>query len=302
MACLRAGSVSYFLLKKGEWVCSHDRFPMRKKTAHKEPIVVDEENQLVFQSEEEVLSHFSQPIKKLEREFLRLRSVEDFTDTEAMDLEKQLAELLEKPDEIWEDRDTVSSTVLYNFIGSFKGADQSLFHYVAVVYLSQEVPTFVFLHFPTKYEKMCENYRRGQQIYGPSLEGFQGSIEGDALSEKNPLAVGLYKAMLQLRSSRDIEESSFLSYSEMREEAIEEADEIWRHTGLSGQTLVSFIKDFSRPHSSGETLYYIAVTLEEDPHSHALLFSFPTNDDSLVDRYRYGENLHAGEVVRESSH
>lgn len=32
------------------------------------------------------------------------------------------------------------------------------------------------------------------------------------------------------------------------------------------------------------------------------MFSFPTNDESLVDRYRHGENLHAEEVVQESSH
>ncbi|NQZ19758.1 MAG: peptidase, partial [Bdellovibrionales bacterium] len=37
-------------------------------------------------------------------------------------------------------------------------------------------------------------------------------------------------------------------------------------------------------------------------NSHALLFSFPTSDETLVDRYRHGENLQADEVIQESSH
>jgi hypothetical protein len=35
---------------------------------------------------------------------------------------------------------------------------------------------------------------------------------------------------------------------------------------------------------------------------HSLLFSFPTSDTYLLDRYRQGENLQAEEVVQESSH
>ena len=52
-----------------------------------------------------------------------------------------------------------------------------------------------------------------------------------------------------------------------------------------------------------EDLHYIVVT-EEDTEAqvNSLLFSFPTNDTTLVDRYRQGENLEAEEVATESSH
>ena len=170
--------------------------------------------------------------------------------------------------------------------------------------LTEDIPTFIFLHFPTKFDTLCEHYRRGELVYDRTTdEGYTGGIEGDSLSEGDEMAQGLYKAMLIVRSPNDLEESIFQNYAELREETIEEADEIWRNTTLSGYTLVTFIKDFSRMEEGAEHLYYIAITLEDEgTNSHALLFSFPTNDESLVDRYRHGENLQADEVIQESSH
>ena len=131
---------------------------------------------------------------------------------------------------------------------------------------------------------------------------YKGS-EGDALYEGDPLAEGLYKAMLSLRHPKDIEEKSFEKYLDCREITIEESDEIWRNTTTENQTLVTFIKDFSRSKEGQKDLFYLAITLEEkNSNSHFLLFSFPTNDDNLVDRYRHGENLQAEEIIQESSH
>ena len=64
---------------------------------------------------------------------------------------------------------------------------------------------------------------------------------------------------------------------------------------------MAFIKEFND--MGVEDLHYIVVT-EEDAEAqvNSLLFSFPTNDISLVDRYRQGENLEAEEVATESSH
>jgi hypothetical protein len=126
-----------------------------------------------------------------------------------------------------------------------------------------------------------------------------GAIDGDALHEGDDLATGLYKAMLLLRSDKDIPEDEFIDYADCREETLEDADEIWRSGDSTGNVLVSFIKEFSEE----DEFYYVVVTVEDAPSgSHALLFSFPTRDKGLVDRYRHGENLQAEEVVQESSH
>ena len=270
-----------------------------------DPIIIDKDKNLVFDTEDDVLNHFAAPIKQLEDEFLKLRTEQDYSDNESLNKEPQLESLLHSPDEIWEDTDSVSGLTVYNFLKAFEDKEQEeIYFYVAVAYLSDDVPTFVFLHFPTRFDNLCEHYRRGNLVYDRTREEIsEGSIEGDALSEGDELALGLYKSMLIVRSSTDLEEGLFQNYAELREETIEEADEIWRSTAMGGYTLVTFIKDFSRAEEGAEALYYLAITLEDEgTNSHALLFSFPTRDESLVDRYRHGENLQAEEVVPESSH
>lgn len=272
---------------------------------NQETIIIDKELDLIFNNEEEVLEHFSAPINQFEKEFLKLRCKEDFSDLESQGYEEELEDLLHAPDEVWEDSETFKGLTVYNFIKCFEDKEkEEIYFYVAITYLAEDVPTFVFLHFPTRFDTLCEHYRRGEIVYDRSKdEDNWAGIEGDALSEGDEFASGLYKAMLIVRNPQDLDESLFPNYAELREETIEEADEIWRNTTMGGYTLVTFIKDFSRAEEGADHLYYLAVTLEDEgSHSHALLFSFPTSDESLVERYRHGENLQAEEVIQESSH
>ncbi|MCB9072732.1 MAG: peptidase [Bdellovibrionaceae bacterium] len=274
---------------------------MAKKndSSYAEKIIIDEKNKLVFKSEDEVLKYFDKHIQKFESEFLNLRPKNDFSDEEAARLESFLENTLESPDEVWVDS-SVKGLPLHIYIKKIESPDEE-FYYIALTYVADSIPTFVFLHFPTKSTALVDKYRRGE----PNLDRYaseveNGCIEGDALSEGDDLAIGLFKAMMVLRQDDDIGSDEFRDYADLREGTIEEPDEIWRNNGLDGNTLVNFIKDFS---VSGENLYYVVVTLEDtSSNSHALLFSFPSEDESLVERYRHGENLHAEEVVQESSH
>ncbi len=271
----------------------------KKDRSYAEKIIIDEKNKLIFKSEEDVLKHFDKHIQKFENEFLALRPKSDFTDEQAAKLETHLDATLDSPDEVWVD-DTSKNLPLHIFIKKIESPDEE-FYYIALTYVAGDVPTFVFLHFPTKSTQVVDKYRRGEpnmDRYANEVEN--GCIEGDALTEGDDLAIGLFKAMMVLRQDDDIPSDEFREYGDLRENAIEEPDEIWRNNDLEGNTLVNFIKDFS---ANGEGLFYVVVTLEDSSsNSHALLFSFPTEDESLVERYRHGENLHAEEVVQESSH
>jgi hypothetical protein len=272
-----------------------------KKTerSYAEKIIIDEKNKLIFKSEEDVLKHFDKHIQKFENEFLALRPKGDYSDEQAAKLESHLDITLESPDEVWVD-DSVKGVPLHIYIKKIESPDEE-FYYIALTYVAGDIPTFVFLHFPTKSVKVVDKYRRGEpnmDRYANEVEN--GCVEGDALSEGDDLAVGLFKAMMVLRQDNDLSSDEFRDYADLREGSIEEPDEIWRNNDLEGNTLVNFIKDFS---ANGETLFYVVVTLEDSSsNSHALLFSFPTEDESLVERYRHGENMHAEEVVQESSH
>ena len=65
-------------------------------------IIIDKDNNLIFNSEEEVLNHFAAPIAQLEGEFLKLRTKEDFSDEESIGKEEELEDLLHAPDEVWD--------------------------------------------------------------------------------------------------------------------------------------------------------------------------------------------------------
>lgn len=268
-----------------------------------ENIIIDKELGLVFTSEDAVLKHFKKAIDGHEKQFIANRPKKDFTDDESANMEEYLEEVLNGPDEIWQEKSKYGDYSTFCYVKNFK-RDELEFSYVALTYVSENVPTFIFLHFPTKYSTFADTYRKGEIIYDRHHDDIKdGGIEGDAMSEGDMLAIGLFKAMLKLRGEDDIPQKTFKDYAEFREQTIEEADEIWRTMDLSGNTLVYFIKDFSKQESITGDLFYVVATQEDaGSNSHALLFSFPTMDESLVDRYRNGENLQAEEVIQESSH
>lgn len=259
--------------------------------------MIDEEHGLVFASEQELYSHFETEIQVLEREFFNLRKSGDIDEYEFQKYDRHLEKLLDDPDEVWEDSRTLGDeNRMFIYIRRF---DEEKYH-VAACYLTHSTPSFVYLHFPTRDDQLVERYRRGEMVFRRgSGDAPMGAIEGDALHEGDELATGLYKAMLLLRGEKDIPEEDFHLYSDCREETLEDADEIWRSGDSLGNVLVSFIKEFN----DEEEFSYVVVTVEDAPSgSHALLFSFPTRDRGLLDRYRHGENLQAEEVVQESSH
>jgi len=269
----------------------------------KERIVIDEERGLVFSSEEELYDHFLPQIQALEKEYFTARADQDFHEKDFPRFEELLNHVLDDPDEVWEDVASIHGFKVRAYVGHYTSSvDNEAIYYVALAYATGDTPSFVYLHFPSRDLHLVDRFRRGELLYDRVIKEVEnGAVEGDALSEGDDLAVGLYRAMLTLRSEKDIPEEKFKEYENFREETIEEADEIWRTNDLSGNILVSFIKEF--PDSDSESLHYIVVTIEDTPSSsHALLFSFPTSDLSLVDRYRHGENLQAEEVVQEASH
>ncbi len=261
-----------------------------------EPIVIDKKKSLVFNSEEDVYDFFGAEIATLEEEYEALKSSTDITEEDVPDYEEHLASLFEQPDEVWLNRDKFENIDIYTYIKHFDTGAKK-FYYVAVTYVDDTVPTFIFLHFATQDETLIADYRTQEKVFGFD----QNLGAGDALSEGDELAVGLYKAMLTVRAETDIPTEEFSNYLKYRDETVEVADEIWRSNDTQGNTLVSFIKSFEDENENEFT--YITVTIEDNAsESHYVMFSFPTKDKNLVDRYRHGETLHSEEVVQEESH
>jgi len=274
-----------------------------KNEMKKEPIVIDEKQGLVFQSEKDLFEFFKPQIEMLETEVVSNRAESDIPVTEHRRYESLLQQVIDDPDEVWEDAMTIHGQRVTSYVGHFAAKEKEAgVYYVALTYNVEGRPRFVYLHFPSRDLRLVDRFRRGDLVYDRVMKEVEkGAVEGDALSEGDALAVGLYKAMLTLRSNSDIKEDQFHDHEESREPTIEDPDEIWRTNDLSGNTLVTFIKHFDEGESEGT--WYVAVTVEDQASSsHALLFSFPTQDEGLLERYRHGENLQAEEVTQEASH
>lgn len=275
-----------------------------KKVHEKELIVIDEKQGLIFENDKTLFGYFSVPIKEFETKFQKLYDEKiDFSMQEQIEMELLLEDTLDDPDEIWIDDTTFDDLIVHTLVKAFE-TKQQFFHYVAVVYINTEdnFPTFVFIHFPTKDLKLLEAFRENEIIFHRKLEAIQfAAIDGDSLLEGDYLAIGLLESMLKIRSDKDLATDRFQEFAECRESTINSPDEIWRKVDTEGHVLVTFIKEFSELNI--EDLHYIVVTEEDtDSQVNSLLFSFPTSDISLVDRYRQGENLEAEEVATESSH
>ncbi len=267
------------------------------------PIVIDEPKKWIFKSESELYNHFQIPISILEKEFNDHRDPDDFTDKESNLMQELLELTLDEPDQIWMDNEVTSEFPIYHFHRMFENDDHRVY-YVASTYLFDEDPTFIFIHFPTKSMELADHFRRGQIVFDRSMAEFEPAlIEGDGLTEGDPLSFGLFSAMLKVRSDKDIPMEKFRDFASLREETIESPDEIWRSSDFQGNRLVTFIKEYNE-NSGYADLHYIVITQEDGQSStvHSLLFSFPTIDETLIERYRNGENLQAEEVVQENSH
>lgn len=271
---------------------------LRKKSKQ---IVIDRSAGLVFESEKELYEYFQPFIEKLEQDFDAIHLSQPDIEVDIEDLNQILDLTLDEPAEIWHDSQRFTEFPLFYFIRPLE--DLQAFH-VAVTYVSDEdEPTFIFLHFVSRDLDLVGRYRKGDLVYDKAFEEISfGAIEGDSLSEADPLAMGLFLSMLKLRSDSDVQFALFKEIGQdCRESTIEDADEIWRSSAADGRTLVTFIKDFED--HEVRNLHYIVVTLEDSSSQvHTLLYSFPTTDEHLIDRYRHGENLQADEVLQESSH
>jgi len=288
------GALRGFELKRKKSILSADEKKELavSSTEHIE-LVIDPDRSWVFEDEAKLYEFFKSDIEFIEKKFKHhlARAVEPKTPT--------LEYTLDDPTEVWERTDLFDDErEVYTFIRDF---DQHV--EVAFCHCFEKEPVFIYSHFSLKGSPDLSDLETEFLVRDKEMkEVFKGALEGDSLHEGDDLAIGLYKAMLTLRSEEDFDETSFSDFLDIREITIQEADEIWRSMDSYGNNLVYFIKDFE-DEDAEESFYYVAVTIEDTvSESNVLLFSFPTRDKTLLDRYRVGENLQTEEIVQEGSH
>lgn len=268
----------------------------KKDLDSNEVLSIDPDRGWSFASEEELFEFFEEDIKKVEEDFSEFKNLAIKSNPK-----NTLEFTLDQPEEIWKIENYFSDDrPIWLFVKTHKKRKEFIF-----CHCYNQEPSFIYIFFSLPLEADFSFLKeRFEPVELQSFKSFKGALEGDSLSENDELSIGLYNAMMTLRSADDLMEDDFVDFADMRESAIEEADEIWRAMDSYGNHLVYFIKEFEfKNELDSEKLFYVVVTIEDTvSESNVLLFSFPTFDESLVDRYRVGENLQGDEVVQEGSH
>lgn len=281
-------------------MASTKKKPKKQTQALGFPIVLDVEKNLIFNNEKEIRAYLGSSIENYLKIFESSRSKDDTVESEVDSPSDEIMESLQNPDKVlMADSDKIPIFTFTRWIENYKAH-----HLVVCVLDDSDSPAYILFNGFTREIKVLEKFSENcEVVYHKDFEAIEfASLDGDALNELDPLAMGLFQAVLKIRQNNDIAKKHYRKLGEeLREIAIQSPDEIWRSLDHKGHILVTFIKEF--PDHSIRDLHYIAITLE-DPISavHSLLFSFPTKDLSLVERYRHGENLQAEEVNQESPH
>jgi hypothetical protein len=248
-----------------------------------------EVTELVFNSEEEFIEHFRPQIESIEKFYAESVSETDIPPDQSHLYDEYLRKVLEDPDEIWEDDQSTPGLPLHVYISQYKKYDDTVY-YLAIAVASEDEASFVLFHFPTKDPELVKKYQTGEMIFSRS-DAFKEAedLSQAALKRGDKGAKELYDAMIRVRQDDDIKESEFKDYLELRDEVLEEPDEIWKRLDQNGGILVTYIKAY---HEENDTHYYLVLTqADEFSASHYLLFSFPTRDTNLVERYRVDVNI-----------
>ena len=135
----------------------------------KDRIVIDETQGLVFQSEDELYDHFLPQIHSLEKEYFTARVKTDVQEKDFGHYEELLDHVLDDPDEVWEDATSIHGFNVRAYVGHYASGDESIY-YVALAYATDEVPSFIFLHFPSNDLELVDRFRRGKFGLRPRVE------------------------------------------------------------------------------------------------------------------------------------
>lgn len=258
-------------------------------------VYVEEGSSRFFCSEKCIRSYYDPMAEFYRKEMLSIRDPHDIPEADFSAYESYAPLCLSNPDEVWMDTTENGETVYY-FLANFTN-EGGRFNYIILCFCMEMEPTYLLLSFPTRDKKLVEEFRRGEKIeLTESPEEVVAEPEVSPHVTEDFLAKqgnAIEEEMLRYRGANDIPKAEFDEYAHLLEQTIENPDEVWElQDAGDANTLLTLISQ------QEENLHYVVICTydqkQENQESWRVIYSFPTNDPSLVQRYRRG-------VLREGS-
>lgn len=264
----------------------------RKVMGADDQIVYVEEGANRFFCSEKCIRDYYDPMADFYKEaHISSRDPHDIPEADFTKYESYAPLCLSNPDEVWMEENDNGENYYY-FISNF--TDQGgRFSYIVMCFCLELEPTYLLLSFPTRDRKMVEAFRRGkqQEFDKDEKEAATPAEEmNEALKESFLSKQGnaIQEEMLRYRAKTDIPQAEFEEYSHLLEETIENPDEVWELQDEKENTLLTLIR------AQDDQLHYVvicaldAAATAENQENWRVIYSFPTNDPALVQRYRRG--------------
>ena len=256
---------------------------------------VEEDSKRYFCSEKCIRTYYDPMSEHYRLEMHSIRDPHDIPESDFDQYESYAPLCISDPDEVWTTV-TENGERFYTFMATFTN-EGGKFTYVVMCFCLEMEPTYIVMSFPSRDKKLVEEFRKGEKV-----EISQAESESSTEPEVSPILAedflakqgnAIEEEMLRYRNAADIPKKEFEDYTHLVEQTIESPDEVWELQDDANNTLLTLITQ------QDENLAYVVICAfdhtQEAQESWRVVYSFPTNDASLVQRYRRGVMREGGD-------
>jgi hypothetical protein len=249
-------------------------------------VYVEESANRYFCSEKCIRTYYDPMAEYYRQQMMGIRDPHDISEADFGDYESYAPLCLSNPDEEWVDTTEFGETITF-FLSNFTN-EGGKFTYVVACFCLEDEPTYILLSFPTRDKKLAEEFRRGEKVERKEEDDDVGEPEVSPVLAEDFLARqgnAIEEEMLRHREPDDIPQKEFEEYVHLVDQTIENPDEVWELQDEGDNPILTLISQHE------ENLHYVVIcTFEsnEGQESWRVIYSFPTRDPALVQRYRRG--------------
>lgn len=236
--------------------------------------------------------------EKMEKELRKEMKIENEACLKLLEKNELVDKLFAAPMEIHHCMNELEEEI-YSFIGKFpqeKGKDVWL---LALCYIYEARPSFVFLLSATQNTKFVDKFRIGTPVEDISEflnmdENIPSGDPKEILETVEQKKSSMLAEILEERSPHDIPIEDFAHYEEFFQPTIENPDEVFSCEDAEGDTLYTYIKAHDK---SGVSFYYFIVCFNfasnpnEKTESLLPVLSFPSLDADIYKKHSKGDKI-----------
>jgi len=268
--------------------CQGCRHPLN---ADEKIVYVEEGANRYFCSEKCIRTYYDPMAEFYRKQMLEVRDPHDVSEADFSGYESYAPLCLSNPDEVWMDSTEFGENI-YFYLANYTN-EGGKFTYVVACFCLEDEPTYILLSFPTRDKKLAEEFRRGEKLEIKEDEEVTEPEVSPVLAEDFLARQGnaIEEEMLRHRDPTDVPHKEFEEHVHLVDQTIESPDEVWELQDEGDNPILTLISQ------QEEALHYVVICTfdaSQGQESWRVIYSFPSRDPALVQRYRRGQLREGG--------